>query len=159
MLCLARWAQVALPIIVVQAQPYNLTRYSAASLARAFAKPSPLGVAKSPKPKPMCIVAQVEVEPSPIFQRDGYDVVVPRTIDFTDAILGSTLRCLKVPHETQQGPPETVPYSLRAEPAAWGSALGTGMHRAVSQSAAPTIRLAHAGCSNSLLSVLAHHAV
>lgn len=35
---------------------------------------------------------QVEVEPSPIFQRDGYDVVVPRTIDFTDAILGTTMR-------------------------------------------------------------------
>jgi DnaJ-class molecular chaperone len=34
----------------------------------------------------------VEVEPSPIFQREGYDVVVPRSIDFTDAILGGTIR-------------------------------------------------------------------
>ena len=40
----------------------------------------------------MHAAGQVEVEPSPIFQRDGYDVVVPRTIDFTDAILGTSLR-------------------------------------------------------------------
>ena len=39
-----------------------------------------------------CNLLQVEVEPSPVFQRDGYDVVVPRTIDFTDAILGTNLR-------------------------------------------------------------------
>lgn len=35
---------------------------------------------------------QVDVEPSPIFQREGNDVIVPRTIDFVDAILGGPLR-------------------------------------------------------------------
>ena len=40
-----------------------------------------------------CRLPQVEVEASPIFERHGYDVVVPRTIDFLDAILGGTIRC------------------------------------------------------------------
>ncbi|BDA41183.1 Chaperone protein DnaJ [Coccomyxa sp. Obi] len=42
--------------------------------------------------EPGDLLLQVEVEPSPIFQRDGNDVSVSRTIDFVDAILGSDLR-------------------------------------------------------------------
>ena len=44
--------------------------------------------------EPGDLLLQVEVEPSPIFQRDGNDVSVPRTIDFVDAILGRDLRCV-----------------------------------------------------------------
>ncbi|CAL8466525.1 g6061 [Coccomyxa elongata] len=42
--------------------------------------------------EPGDLLLQVEVEPSPIFQRDGNDVSVSRTIDFVDAILGRDLR-------------------------------------------------------------------
>lgn len=43
--------------------------------------------------EPGDLLLQVEVEPSPIFQREGNDVSVSRSIDFTDAILGRDLRC------------------------------------------------------------------
>ncbi|EIE26272.1 DnaJ-domain-containing protein, partial [Coccomyxa subellipsoidea C-169] len=42
--------------------------------------------------EPGDLLLQVEVEPSPIFQREGNDVSVQRSIDFTDAILGRDLR-------------------------------------------------------------------
>ncbi|KAK9916413.1 hypothetical protein WJX75_002286 [Coccomyxa subellipsoidea] len=42
--------------------------------------------------EPGDLLLQVEVEPSPIFQREGNDVSVSRSIDFTDAILGRDLR-------------------------------------------------------------------
>jgi DnaJ-class molecular chaperone len=48
--------------------------------------------------EPGDLLLHVEVEPSPIFQREGNDVVVPRTIDFVDAILGAPLRCVRRPH-------------------------------------------------------------
>ena len=38
------------------------------------------------------LVIEVEVERHPIFKRQKYDVHIDRTVDFTDAVLGSVLR-------------------------------------------------------------------
>ncbi|KAK9861886.1 hypothetical protein WJX84_010417 [Apatococcus fuscideae] len=38
------------------------------------------------------LVVEIEVEPHPVFERDGLDVHIQAKVDFTDAILGGTIR-------------------------------------------------------------------
>ena len=58
--------------------------------------------------EPGDLLLQVEVEPSDVFQRNGNDVSVSRTIDFVDAILGRDLRCALVGSILE--PSETLYY-------------------------------------------------
>ena len=38
------------------------------------------------------LVVEIEVEPHPVFERDGLDVHIQAKVDFTDAILGGNIR-------------------------------------------------------------------
>ena len=52
--------------------------------------PPPKGVKGG---QPGDLLVEVEVEPSRDFQRHGFDIITHASVDFVDAILGTTIRC------------------------------------------------------------------